>query len=283
VTPVAGLPVTFTVGAGSVQFGGCGAGPCVVLTDANGVASAVVTPTAFGAVTLTAAAVGAAQTVSFNAIAESVVAVRAVEYVAAGAMVAWSPQVNVIENGAALAGAAVSWTAGSGLAVAAGSSVVSGLGSAQVAAMIGPLAGGAQAAGQACVAQALAVCANFSAMGVAPAAWRLTVMSGAGQTIGLAGTFAPVALMVTDGAGHPVAGAAVAIHQSVDAAEMACPGRGVCPVAPVLGSSTSAAVSDVNGLVSLTPMQMAGVGEVTNVAVAAGTEGFCSLSIEQGP
>jgi hypothetical protein len=36
-------------------------------------------------------------------------------------------------------------------------------------------------------------------------------------------------------------------------------------------------------LVSVVPMQIAGVAELTNVAVAAGTQGFVSLSIEQGP
>jgi hypothetical protein len=30
-------------------------------------------------------------------------------------------------------------------------------------------------------------------------------------------------------------------------------------------------------------MQIAGVGEVTNIAVAAGTQGFVSLSIQQQP
>ena len=127
------------------------------------------------------------------------------------------------------------------------------------------------------------MCAGFSAMGVDPANWRLTVVSGAGQAVALAGTFAPVVMMVTDGAGHPVAGAPVAIHQTVDAAQMACPARGACPVAPVLGAADGGGVSDVNGLVSVTPMQMAGVGEVTNIAIAAGTQGFVSLSIAQGP
>ena len=155
------------------------------------------------------------------------------------------------------------------------------LGVAQMAAMVGPLAAGAQATGQACAWTT--VCAGFAAVGVDPSAWRLAVVSGAGQAVAASGTFAPVVLMVTDGRGDPVAGAAVAIHQTVDAAEMACPARGPCPVAPVLGASRRAAVSDANGLVSVTPMQMAGVGEVTNVAVAAGTQGFVSLSLAQGP
>jgi len=64
---------------------------------------------------------------------------------------------------------------------------------------------------------------------------------------------------------------------------MACPARGPCPIAPVLGAANTTGVSDANGLVSIVPMQIAGVAEVTNLAVAAGTQGFVSLSIEQGP
>jgi hypothetical protein len=54
-------------------------------------------------------------------------------------------------------------------------------------------------------------------------------------------------------------------------------------VAPLLASSVSAAVSDSNGLVSVVPMQLAGVAVVTNIAVATGTQGFASLSLQQGP
>jgi hypothetical protein len=89
--------------------------------------------------------------------------------------------------------------------------------------------------------------------------------------------------MVTDTSGDPVAGAPVAIHQTVDAAEMPCPVRGPCPIAPVLAGSQAAAVSDQEGMVSVTPMQVAGVAEITNLAVAAGTQGFISLSLSQGP
>jgi hypothetical protein len=92
-----------------------------------------------------------------------------------------------------------------------------------------------------------------------------------------------VVLLVSDGSGDPVASAPVAVHQTVNAAAMACPARGRCPVSPVLASSVTAAVSDANGLVSVVPMQLAGVGEGTNVAVATGTEGFASLSLRQGP
>jgi len=75
----------------------------------------------------------------------------------------------------------------------------------------------------------------------------------------------------------------VVVHQTVNAAEMACPARGPCPVAPVLAAATGSSTSDANGLVSVVPMQIAGVGELTNVAVAAGTQGFVALTVAQSP
>ena len=286
VTPVAGLPVTLTKSGAAATFGACAGASCTVLTDATGLATTTVTPTASGAVTLQAAAVDTTQTATFNAVSQSIEAVRAVEYVAAGATVAWSPQVDVTQNGSPAAGVAVNWVPWNGMTVSTGTSMTNGQGVAGVAATIGPLAAGVQALGQACAwtaSPATTMCANYAAVGVAPADWRLTMVSGAGQAVGLGGTFAPVMLLVTDVAGDPVAGAAVTIHQTADAAGMPCPARGACPVAPVLGSSDTAAVSDVNGLVSVTPMQTAGLDEVINVAIAAGTQGFVSLSLQQGP
>lgn len=281
VTPVVGLPVTFTVGSGNVQFGGCATTPCVVLTDATGLAATMVTATAFGAVTVQAAAVGAVETVSFNAVARSVTAIEATEYIAAGTTVTWTPQASVFENGAAATGTGVVWTGSAGLAFSPATSAANAAGIAQTATIAGPLAGGTEATGQACAWTS--VCANFAAIGVDPSAWRLAMVSGAGQAVPVTGTFAAVVVEVTDVSGDPVAGAPVTIYQTVDAAEMPCPARGPCPIAPVLAESSSTATSDGNGLVSVTPMQVAGVGEVTNIAVAAGTQGFVSLAIDQGP
>ena len=280
VTPVAGLPVTFSVASGAAQFGACAGASCVVLTDATGLASTTIMPTAFGNVTVQAAAAGAAQSATFNAIARSIAAVQAEEYVAAGATVAWAPQMTVAEDGAPAAGVVVTWTGAGGLAVSPATSVAGAAGMAQTSALAGPLAAGVEATGQACAWTT--VCSIFAAVGVDPSTWRLTVVSGAGQAIAVSGTFVPVVLIVTDGQGDPVAGAAVAVHQTTDAAEGACPTRGPCPVAPVLGASATTAVSDANGQVSVTPMQIAGVAEVTNVAVAAGTQGFVSLALTQG-
>lgn len=280
-TPVVGLPVMFSATAGSVQFGACTSVPCVVLTDATGMASTTVTPTAFGSVSIQAAAASAAQAASFQAIARSVTAMPAVEYLAPGAVVAWTPQMAVVQDGAAAAGVAVDWTTSGGMTVSRQSSATDALGMSAASAVAGPLAAGAQVSGQACAWTS--VCAKFAALGVDPSAWRVVAVSGAGQAVALSGTFVPVMLMVTDGNGHPVAGAPVAVHQTVDAAQMACPPRGSCPIAPVLAASSGSAISDANGLVSVVPMQLPGVAEVTNVAVVAGTQGFVALALAQGP
>ena len=110
----------------------------------------------------------------------------------------------------------------------------------------------------------------------------VVVDSGASQTVVSPVSFVPVVLMVTDVNGDPVASSSVTIYQTVYAAAMTCPTRGRCPVAPRLMQATSTATSDANGLVSVTPTQIAGVGEVTNLAVAAGTQGFAALAISQG-
>jgi hypothetical protein len=281
VTPVAGVPVAFSVPVGDAQYAACGAATCAVLTDTTGLASSAVTPMVYGGVTLKAAAVGASVSASFIALAQSIAMQRPVEYVAAGTVVAWTAQATVEQNGVPGSGVAVAWASAPGMTVAGGSSVSDVSGSAQMATVGGPLTGAQEVTGEACAWGT--VCAQFTVVGVDPSLWRLAVVSGSGQSVELAGTFAPLVLMVTDTSGNPVAGAAVAIHQTVDAYEMPCAVHGRCPVAPELASSGGTAVSDVNGLVTFAPMQLAGVAEMTNVAVAAGTQGFVSLSLEQGP
>jgi hypothetical protein len=272
--------VTFSVLSGTAQLGGCGS-TCIVLTDATGLASMAVTATAFGAITVQAAAVGAVQSSTFVAVARNVTVLQPVEYVAPGATVAWIPQVSVVENGAPAVGVPVQWTGSAGLAVSAATSLANQQGIGLMPATAGPLAAGTQATGQGCAWNS--VCASFAAVGVDSSAWRLVVMEGSGQSVASSATFAPLVVMVTDTGGNPVAGASVAIYQAASAAEMTCPARGRCPVMPLLATSTAAAISDANGLVSVIPMQLPAIGEVTNVAVAAGSQAFVPLSLTQQP
>jgi hypothetical protein len=280
VTPAAGLPVIFSVPSGTAQLS-CAAAHCLVLTDATGLASVTVTPTAYGTVTLQASAAGVSLTASFLAVAQSLTIAPAVEYVAAGASVAWTPQATLAQNAAPAAGVAVTWTAQGAVTLAPASSVSNAAGMDEASAVAGPLAAAAQAQVQACAWGN--ICATGLVQGVDPSAWRVVVVNGAGQTIVAGASFAPVVAMVTDTNGNPVAGAAVAIYQTANAAEQPCPARGRCPVSPMLTRSTGQAVSEGGGMVRLSALQVAGFGEVTHIAIAAGTQGFASLSLTQQP
>jgi hypothetical protein len=284
VTPVVGEAVTFTTTTGAVQFAACGGATCTLHTDANGIASTFVTPETSGAITLQAAGVDGTAIASFTAITQvrTATAVQQVEYVAAGATVAWTPQLNVADNTASTTGVLVDWRTISGtVAALPDQSQVDSQGVASTLATVGPLASGAQALLSACAW--INVCATFTMQGVDPAELRLVAFSGAGQIVSASGALSPVVLLVTDAASHPVAGATVQVYQTVDAWQLPCPDRGRCPIPPVLASTQYSLISDANGLLTITPQQLVGVPETTNLAAATGTQGFLSLTLEKQP
>ncbi len=175
---------------------------------------------------------------SFTAITQirTATAVQPVEYVAAGAIVAWTPQLNVDDNTASTAGVPVDWRTISGpITASPGQSPVNTQGIASTLATAGPLAPGAQALLSGCAWTS--VCATFTTQGVDPAELRLVAVSGAGQIVSASGALTPVVLLVTDEASHPVAGAVVQIYQTVDAWQLSCPDRRRCPIPPVLSST----------------------------------------------
>ncbi|WP_353069658.1 IPT/TIG domain-containing protein [Tunturibacter empetritectus] len=283
-TPVVGEEVTFTATAGTVQFAACGTASCVVNTDANGMASTLVTPLSSGTIALQAAGVDGMVAASFMAAArvQTAIAVQAMEYIAAGTTFAWTPQVSVSDNFAATAGVPVGWQTTSGVvSVAPASSVVNSQGIAQTVATAGPLAAGAEATLSGCAWTN--VCASFTTAGVDLADLRVIAVSGANLIVPANGTIVPVVLQVTDTASHPVGGAVVQIFETVRAWQPACPNRGRCPIAPVLASSQSFAVSDANGLLTVVPQQIPGIAETTNLAVGTGTQGFLSLTLQKQP
>ena len=284
VTPVVGEAITFSATAGAVQFAACGSATCTLHTDANGIASTFVTPETSGTVTLQAVGVDGTAVASFTAITQirTATAVQPVEYIAAGATITWTPQLNVADNTASTTGILVDWHTISGAITASpGQSQVNTQGVASTLATTGALAPGAQALLSGCVWTSL--CATFTAQGVDPAELRVVAVSGAGQIVSASGALNPVVLLVTDAASHPVAGAAVEIYQTVDSWQLACPNRGRCPIPPVLSSTQYSVISDANGLLTITPQQLVGVAETTNLAAAVGTQGFLSLTLEKQP
>jgi hypothetical protein len=127
------------------------------------------------------------------------------------------------------------------------------------------------------------VCASWTVYGVAASQWVIAVSSGGGQSVALGVTPAVVKLLVTDGAGHALPGAAVNVYQAVYAWEGACAVKGKCASAPVLMTARSTAVSDGSGMVQVTPIEMPGVAQVVKIAAAAGTRGFATASVVVGP
>ncbi len=284
VTPVVGEAVTFSVTSGTVQFAACGAAVCTLQTNGQGIASTFVTAESAGGIALRAVGADGTAAASFNAIVQvrTAVAMQPVEYVAAGVTFGWTAQLSVSDNTASTAGVPVLWQTLSGPAVESpGQSLANAGGMAETQATVASLASGAQAVFSGCAWTS--VCADFTLQGVDAADLRVAVVSGAGQTISVGGSFSPVVLMVTDTLSHPVAGAVVEIYQTVDAWQPACPDRGRCPIAPVLGSSQLSVTSDANGLLTVTPEQLAGVAGSTNMGVAVGTQGFVALSFEAQP
>jgi hypothetical protein len=276
--------VTFTTTSGTVQFAACGAATCTLHTDTHGIASTLLTPETSGAVTLQVTGVDGTAVASFTAITQirTATAVQPVEYIAAGATIAWTPQLNVADNTASPTGALVDWARISGAITASPvQSEVSAQALASTLATAGPLAPGSQALLSGCAWTS--VCATFTTQGVAPAELRLVVVSGAGQIVSASGALNPVVLLVTDAASHPVAGAAVQVYQTVDAWQLPCTDRGRCPIPPVLASTQYSLISDANGLLTVTPQQLVGVAETTNLAAATGTQGFLSLTLEKQP
>jgi hypothetical protein len=253
-------------------------------TDANGIASTLVTPETPGAITLQATGVDGTATAFFTSITQvrTATAVQPMEYVATGAIVAWTPQLNVTDNTASIAGVSVDWRRISGPVTASpGQSQANTQGVASTLATAGPLGPGAQALLSGCAWTN--VCATFTTQGVDTAELRLVAVSGAGQIVSASGALNPVVLLVTDRASHPVAGATVQVYQTVDAWQLSCPDRGRCPIPPVLASTQYSLISDANGLLTITPQQLVGTAETTNLAAATGTQGFLSLTLEKQP
>jgi IPT/TIG domain len=280
-TPLANQSITFTATGATVMFGACAAATCNLLTDETGTASVTVTPQAPGNVTLTATGSAGTQTDVFTAAirVRTITPLNPTQYIAAGAIVVWTPQVALADNSGSTVGVPVSWSGS--LIGSPGTSTTNVESTAEIQVSTGPLASGVEALAAACAW--IVICTNFTAIGVDASQWQIAIVSGEGQSVPATGTLAPVVLRVTDAASHPVAGALVEIHQTLDAWQPSCPDHGRCPVPPVYGTSTTTAISTADGLITITPIQIPGVPGVTNVAAATGPSGFISLVLQQKP
>ena len=289
-TPAVGIAVTFSAlggGTGAVRFGACGGSSCVVATDASGTASTPVEGVTAGALNLLATAdpaSGAGSTSwAFQVVANdnSLNALEGTTYVAEGAVFHTELDVSALSNGVAAASLPIVWTSGAGLALGQAQSSTNANGTASAEAAIGPLAGGARATATACAWNSM--CASFAAIGVGQVQLQIAVVQGGQQAATGGAALAPVVTMVSDRAGHPVAGAAVTIYQTATALTLDCPAQGRCPAQPVLASKVTVATSAGDGTVSVQPLVVGGTATQTNLSFAVGAAGFCTASVTSRP
>jgi hypothetical protein len=295
-------PATVSNGGGQITITGMGfrLGNQVLI---NGVAATVLSwtstqivalapsATAVGAgsaavdVTVRDASTGGTSTMQgvlvYGAPTESVTITGGPYYLAAGASASWNVPLLATLNGSAAAGVSVAWTVSGGLTGTASSSTTNAAGTVTFAATANNIAAGSTNTLTGCAWTT--VCASWTVYGVDASLWTVSVASGAGQSVVSPATLGAVTMHVTDGAGHSVQGATVNVYQTDYAWEGSCPTQGACPAAPVLATSQTTAVSDANGLITITPLQQPGVPQVVNIAVSAGTVGFTSLSLTVTP
>jgi hypothetical protein len=213
------------------------------------------------------------QTVTIGAVAQ---------YLAAGAAGSWSLSLTAVQDGAAAVGIPVAWsTAAAGFVLAPATGATAANGTEAVVAQVGAIASGSTNGVTGCAWTA--VCASWTVYGVAASQWVVTVASGGGQSVALGVSPTVVKLLVSDGAGHALPGAAVNIYQTAYAWEGACGLKGACASAPVLMTARSSAVSDGSGMVQVTPMEAPGVAQVVRIAAATGTQGFATTSVTVMP
>jgi hypothetical protein len=289
-TPAAGATVNFVVtgsGGGGAILMNCGGGVgCVGTTDANGLAQQQVEGVSAGSVTITATeASGGA---SVQATIEDADPVRSVtisappQYLAAGASGSWSVALTAMQDGSPAAGVAVGWsTAAAGFTLTPAAATANSNGVSMVTVQANTIAGPSTNIIGGCVWSSM--CATWTVYGVAATQWMVSATSGAGQSVAINTSLGPVTFLVTDGAGHALPGATVTVDQKSYAWEAPCPSTGPCASAPVLATTQTVEVSDTNGLVQVTPLQVANVPQVVKIAASTGTQGFATAALSVTP
>jgi hypothetical protein len=290
VTPAKGASVSFVVagsGGGAAVATGCGAQTgCVLKTDATGLASTPLMGIAAGSVTVSGTEVSGGASVKVTIadanVVQTVTIGATAQYLAAGAAGSWGLSLTAVQDAVVAVGVPVVWSsAASGFTLAPATGTTATNGTEAVVAQVGAIASGSTNVVIGCAWTS--VCASWTVYGVAASQWMIAVSSGGGQSLVEGVTPAVVTLLVTDGLGHALPGAAVKVYQTAYAWEGVCAANGVCASAPVLKTARSTAVSNGNGIVQVTPMEVSGVAQVVRIAAATGTSGFAATSVLVAP
>jgi hypothetical protein len=203
--------------------------------------------------------------------------------VAAGAMVNWTTQALVLNNGTPMGGQTVAWQPGGGVtALASTAAITNGNGIASKALSVGPLAAGQQSTSTACL-NGTGQCANFVVTGARPEYAYLDAIAGTVQMLSATGSPSQIALRLRDMNGNPMAGGTVTLYQAVYAWAPPCPPHGRCAQPELLATQTSTAISALDGSVSFSPATIPGVPTNVIGLAATGNSSTLNIAIEQHP
>ena len=295
VTPVSGATVQWSASNAATPTACTGAASCLVLTDESGKAETRVRVGATGTASITATLAPASYspaklvqtTISGTAPAKDISILSPKTWVAQGATVDVPLTARLLANGSPLAGQTLNFIVGIGTATPTPSSAVTDIsGYARSSLHLTGFSGDVQ--GTVCLAPSNNPCQTFYVLMVALSALKLENVAGSVQAIPAGQAFQPIWVRATDSAmpSNPVIGASVAFHTTLFAPYANAPvetngesSSSHHPQKIVLGSAQSAAITDANGLTSLTPTT-GGLNRALQVEIKASAGSSAKLDFQ---
>lgn len=284
-SPAGGITITFAVTAGNATLS-CGSRTCNVVATGDGSASInVVATDSVPAVVTASLCNGSNLQAHFTGGTSPLLrSLTSQLTLAAGATFSWTVQALALSNGRPASGQTVTWQSNTpGISL-------SGSPSAQTASdgiatkllTVGPLSQGQTASITACV-NGTTQCVTYSAFGARPQFAELRAVSGTAQQLGLSATPAPITMRLLDTNGNAVAGGTVALFQSLYAWTKACDPHVICTPGVLLSAQSMVSTSDIEGLVTFSPLTLPGVATKLQAIAVTGNTAALPITIEQYP
>jgi hypothetical protein len=283
ITPVGGVPVTFSVLVGSANLS---AGPglsSIVTTTGGGFATVDVIATAIGAVTLQASlSDGSVLLTRFIATATPAIAsLTPPLFLAPNVTWSWSPQVELWNGVLPAAGAVVDWSGTGAHATVPLSSATNTEGVASIWLSLGPWPAGTAFTLTACI-PATTSCVAIPVYTVHPETELLSSVSGVNQQLIPGQTPAPVTVRLLAPGGQPIVGGTVTFTGALRAWTPPCSPVGPCPAGYLLSTFTQSVSTAADGSAAFTSVLTVTPEVLTGVAIA-GASSTVPFQIEVHP
>jgi hypothetical protein len=288
--PIGNATVTYTLTSGTATLN-CGASSCAVTTSGDGYATLYVTAndtTNLSVVTAKLTNTANVQAHFTGGTPARVTALTGLQSVAAGQTISWTVEAQVILNGELASGQSVVWQTGvTGITppTGANTATTNASGIATMTLKVGPLSDGQEVSINACV-NGTSYCATFYALGARPEYAELQAVSGTSQSVATTTSPAPIVLRVLDMDGNKMASGTVVLYQALYTWTQSCPAHQECgsnSSGALLATSSSVATSDLNGLVSFTPISISGTATTLKALATSGYTATVNATVERYP